>query len=116
MIRTPHPFGDRFLLKPIQKSKIYATAYTDTLKKLYPIFEVKIIHITNQIVSRIKDLCNQRNISIHHLARLAETSPSTLYSITSEKHQDISIRTVKKLCNGLRITLFDFFDDDLFSH
>ena len=72
------------------------------------------MNIKNHIVNRIKELCNGKGISIHQLARLSNISPSTLYNITKSKNQDISILTIKKLCDGLGISIIDFFDTDTF--
>ena len=68
----------------------------------------------NAVADRIIQLCNQKNIAINALANMAGISPSTLYSVLNEKSQNPGIVTIKKLCDGLDISLREFFDDDIF--
>ena len=68
----------------------------------------------NAVANRIIELCNQKNIAINALANLSGISPSTLYSVLNEKSQNPGIVTIKKLCDGLDISLREFFDSDIF--
>ena len=68
----------------------------------------------NAVANRIIQLCNQKNIAINALANVSGISPSTLYSVLNEKSQNPGIVTIKKLCDGLDITLREFFDTDIF--
>ena len=68
----------------------------------------------NAVANRIIQLCNQKNIAINALANLSGISPSTLYSVLNEKSQNPGIITIKKLCDGLDISLREFFDADIF--
>ena len=68
----------------------------------------------NAVAERIIQLCNQKNIAINALANMAGISPSTLYSVLNEKSQNPGIVTIKKLCDGLDISLRQFFDDEIF--
>ena len=61
------------------------------------------------IANRILQLCHERNIAINELANLSGVSPSTVYSILNEKSQNPGAVTIKKLCDGLEITLGEFF-------
>ena len=67
------------------------------------------------IANRIMQLCNERNIAINELANLSGVSPSTVYSILNEKSQNPGAVTIKKLCDGLEITLGEFFGTDEFN-
>ena len=69
----------------------------------------------NAVAERIIQLCNQKNIAINALANISGISPSTLYSVLNEKSQNPGIVTIKKLCDGLEISLREFFDDDIFN-
>ena len=62
------------------------------------------------IAKRIIQLCNERNIAVNELANISGISPSTVYSILNEKSQNPGAVTIKKLCDGLNITLGEFFD------
>ena len=61
------------------------------------------------IANRIIQLCDERNIAINELANISGVSPSTVYSILNEKSQNPGSITIKKLCDGLEITLGEFF-------
>lgn len=61
------------------------------------------------IANRILQLCGERNIAINELANISGVSPSTVYSILNEKSQNPGAVTIKKLCDGLEITLGQFF-------
>ena len=61
------------------------------------------------IANRILQLCNERNIAINELAGISGVSPSTVYSILNEKSKNPGSITIKKLCDGLEITLGKFF-------
>lgn len=60
--------------------------------------------------NRILQLCGERNISINKLATICGLSPSSLKSILYGKSQNPKILTVKIICDGLGITLAEFFD------
>ncbi len=65
--------------------------------------------LKDMIVKRFTELCIQRNIKINELANVSGVTPSTVYSMMDKSRRDISIRTIKKLCDGLEITLGEFF-------
>ena len=66
------------------------------------------------VAQRIIDLCNERNIAINALANISGVSPSTIYSMLNQKSQNPGIVSIKKICDGLEITVRKFFDDPLF--
>ena len=68
----------------------------------------------NAVANRIIQLCNQKNIAINALANISGVSPSTLYSVLNEKSQNPGIVTIKKLCDGLDISLREFFNAEIF--
>ena len=70
--------------------------------------------IKNAVVKRIKNLCKERNIKFNSLATLSGVTPSTVYSIIDENRRDIGIVVLKKLCDGLEITITEFFNDEIF--
>ncbi len=70
--------------------------------------------IKEAIEKRIVALCNERGIAINALANTAGVSPSTIYSILNEKSQNPGIVSIKKICDGLDISVREFFDCELF--
>ena len=61
------------------------------------------------VANRILQLCDRKQIAINTLANVSGVSPSTVYSMLNEKSQNPGIVTIKKLCDGLEITLGEFF-------
>lgn len=66
------------------------------------------------VVQRILELCHKRNLSINALAALAAIPPSTLKSIIYGVSHNPGIVTIKLLCDGLDISLAEFFDTEVF--
>ena len=53
-------------------------------------------------------------MAINALAGVSGVSPSTIYSMLNEKSQNPGMVSLKKLCDGLDISIRQFFDCDLF--
>lgn len=66
------------------------------------------------VAQRIQALCAQRNIAINPLANLCGVPPSTIYSMLGAKSQNPGIVSIQKICDGLGISVREFFDDALF--
>ena len=66
------------------------------------------------IAKRILELCEQRQMAINSLANESGVAPSTVYSMLNEKSQNPGVVSIKKLCDGLDITLKEFFDSPIF--
>ncbi len=66
--------------------------------------------------NRILELCGQRNISIHKLAILSALPPSSIKNILYGKSQNPKILTIKLICDGLDITLGEFFSTPEFDN
>ena len=65
--------------------------------------------VKDTVANRFQQLCTQRNIKPNELATLSGVTPSTVYSMLDIRRRDISILTIKKLCDGLNISLGEFF-------
>ena len=70
--------------------------------------------IVSAIRDRILRLCAEHNITINKLATLSALPPSSIKNILDGKSNDPKIRTIKKICDGLNITLIDFFNSPEF--
>ncbi len=66
------------------------------------------------VANRIVELFQERNIAVNALAASAGVSPSTVYSMLNEKSQNPGVVSIKKLCDGLGITLGSFFSTPTF--
>ncbi len=65
---------------------------------------------------RIQELCAQRDLAINGLAHLCGVSPSTIYSMLNAKSKNPGVVSIQKICDGLEISVRDFFDSPLFEH
>lgn len=66
------------------------------------------------VKERILQLCEENNISINKLCTISGVTQSTVNNIVSGRNNSATVSTVKKLCDGLDITIIDFFKVDLF--
>ena len=64
--------------------------------------------------NRILQLCGQRGITINKLASLAALPPSSVKNILYGKSRDPKLSTVLAICDGLDMTMSEFFDTDDF--
>ena len=64
--------------------------------------------------NRILQLCEARNMSINRLATVCALPPSSIKSILYGKSQNPKLLTVKMICDGLDITLGEFFSTEEF--
>lgn len=76
--------------------------------------EVIPITIGQAVRERIIELCREHGISINKLSDMSGVTQSTVNNIVSGRNNSATIATVKKLCDGLGITIQDFFNSDLF--
>jgi transcriptional regulator with XRE-family HTH domain len=68
----------------------------------------------NAVRQRIIDLCHSHNITVNKLSTICGVTQSTFNNIINTGSMNPTISTITKICNGLDITLRDFFDDVLF--
>ena len=65
--------------------------------------------VKDAVVYRFQQICAERGIKTNELANISGITPSTVYSMMDSNRRDLSIITIKKLCDGLDITLGEFF-------
>lgn len=63
---------------------------------------------------RITRLCKERHITLNRLAYLSALSPGALRHIVNGKTKATTLSTIQKVCDGLDITVVDFFSDQVF--
>ena len=64
---------------------------------------------------RILDLCKERGITVNKLAIISGVTQSTLNNIVSGRNNSVTVSTLKKLCDGLEISILDFFSVKIFA-
>ena len=72
--------------------------------------------IYSVVVNRILELCQKRGITPNALSYISGVSQSTIKSILNGESQNPGIVTLKKLCDGLEISIIQFFDTDEFKN
>lgn len=72
--------------------------------------------VKEMVVKRIYELCEKQNIKPNELANRSGVTPSTVYSLLDPSRHNVSIVTLKILCDGLGITLGEFFSTDDFDN
>ena len=66
------------------------------------------------VALRMQNLCAAKNIAVNALANQCGVPPSTIYSMLNTKSQNPGVVSIQKICDGLGISLRDFFNDPLF--
>ena len=70
--------------------------------------------IGEAVRQRIVELCQERNISFNKLSSMSGVTQSTVNNIVSGRNNSATISTIKKLCDGLGITIDEFFHSEVF--
>lgn len=68
------------------------------------------------VARRIQALCLERNLAVNALANLCGVAPSTIYSMLNKKSKNPGVISIQKICDGLEISVREFFDDPLFEN
>lgn len=72
------------------------------------------MNIVDVVRDRILQLCDEKGITINKLASRSGLSPSSVKNILYGKSQNPKIITLKMICDGLGITLKEFFSTEEF--
>ena len=70
--------------------------------------------VKDAVAARLRAICAQRGIRVNELANISGVTPSTVYSLLDPRRREVSVVTVKKLCDGLNMTLAEFFAAPVF--
>ncbi len=70
--------------------------------------------ISDAIRNRLKELLKERNLTINGLSNLAGVTQSTVNDFFTGVSSNIGVITLKKLIDGLDMTITDFFDTEAF--
>ena len=71
--------------------------------------------VKDAVAARFAALCSRRGIKLNELAVRSGVTPSTVYSMMDARRRDVSIVTIKLLCDGLEISLEEFFSGPEFT-
>ena len=72
------------------------------------------MNIGQAVKERILELCREQNISVNKLCTMSGVTQSTVNNIINNRNNSTTIATIKKLCDGLNITVEEFFSSEIF--
>lgn len=72
------------------------------------------MNIAHAVRERILELCHEQGYTVHRLATKSAMSQSTIRNFIVGNTNNIGIVTIKIICDGLDISLVDFFNKDVF--
>ncbi len=72
------------------------------------------MNIGEAVRLRILELCEERSITVNKLSTLSGITQSILNNIISGRNNSTTVSTVKKICDGLDITIIEFFSSEIF--
>ncbi len=72
--------------------------------------------VKDAVVLRFQNLCAERHMTVNDLAGRAGVTPSSVYSMMDASRRNVSMVLVKKLCDGLELSLGEFFSDSVFDN
>ena len=75
---------------------------------------MRALRIGEAVRERILALCAERGITVNKLGTMSGVTQSTINNITSGRNNSATVATIKKLCDGLDITITEIFTDEVF--
>ena len=72
------------------------------------------MRIGEAVRQRIIELCRQQELTVNRLSNISGVTQSTVNNIVSGRNRSATVSTIKKLCDGLGITIQEFFASELF--
>ena len=70
--------------------------------------------IKEAVVARFQEIMKEKNMKTNELANRAGVTPSSVYSMLDPRRKEVSVNLVKKLCDGLEMTMGQFFSAKVF--
>ena len=72
--------------------------------------------VKEAVAARFLEILHQRGMKANELAIRSGVTPSSVYSMFDPRRKEVSVNLVKKLCDGLDISIGEFFSAPLFDH
>ena len=72
------------------------------------------MRVNDAVKLRILELCRENHITLNKLSTICGITQSTLNNIVSRKNATTTVATIQKICDGLDITILEFFSSPLF--
>ena len=97
------------------KKTIYGRPFKADLYKIEEKKVVDTVDIKTAVIYRLNDLIKQKDITVNEAAVRSGVPPSTLKNILYGQSRNAGVVTIKKICDGLDITIQEFFEDPIFA-
>lgn len=72
------------------------------------------MHLSEAVAARIAYFCREKSLSVNKLSVQCGLRQSTVSNILNGTSKNPTIASIKKICDGLELSLSDFFDDPIF--
>jgi len=72
------------------------------------------VELNEAIIERMKELAAERNMTIHQVIQKGGLNQATISELMSGRTKHPKVSTIQKFCNGLGISLIDFFNSQKF--
>lgn len=71
--------------------------------------------LNDAIITRINEICKEKNLNVCDASLKGGMSPSAIYDLFKGRTKCSKVITVKRFCEGAGITLKEFFDREYFN-
>ena len=85
------------------------------LRKEAPIKRDAIMKLNDAIVKRISEICKEKGVNVCDASLKGGMSPSAIYDLIKGRTKCSKVITVKRFCEGVGVTLSEFFDREYFN-
>ena len=72
--------------------------------------------LNDAVAKKLLKICSEKNISINRLATICCLTQRTVQNIIDGNSSNPKLLTIVRICDGLNISLKEFFDDELFNN
>ena len=72
--------------------------------------------VSEAVVAKILNICDEKNITINKLSTICGITQSTLDNIVNGNSKNPKLLTIVRICDGLNISMHDFFSDSIFQN
>ena len=74
------------------------------------------MRVSEAVRLRILELCQEHHVTLNKLSTICGITQSTLNNIVSGRNATTTVSTIQKVCDGLEISILDFFTSPLFEN
>ena len=74
------------------------------------------MNISEAVKLRIWELCKANSLTVNKRYMISGITQSTLSNITGGRNSSPTVSTVKKICDGLNISVQEFFSAEIFNN